>query len=160
MSLLSFLLSLIECFFTFTFWFCFSLLFLFPSGLRSQVRFALCPAATYSSRAAVSATGRVHDKAIWLMTGRGGHCRKPPAGVERSVPRRLGLLAFCALKSGYLCLEERTDTSQDRGHRGGNEGDWCHDTFFFLCICFKSILWHKNYGIFKYLPATLLGTLC
>lgn len=47
-------------------------------------------------------------------------------------PEDLALLAFCALKSGYLCLEERTDTYQDRGHRGGNEGDWCHDTFFFF----------------------------
>lgn len=33
-----------------------------PSGLRSQVRFARSPAATCSSRAADSVTGRVQDR--------------------------------------------------------------------------------------------------
>lgn len=114
------------------FLFCFSLLFLFPSGLRSQVRFALCPAATYSSRAAVSATGRVHNKAIWLMTGRGGHCRKPPAGVERSVPRRLG-------PPGLLCFKVRVPLPggkdwhlpRQRTQRGKWRGLMSWHAFFF-----------------------------
>lgn len=38
--------------------------FLFPSGLRSQVRFARCPAAICSSRAVDSVTGTVHDKTV------------------------------------------------------------------------------------------------
>lgn len=43
------------------------------SGSRSQVKFAQSPAATCSSRAVVSATGRMSCQAAGVMTGRGGY---------------------------------------------------------------------------------------
>lgn len=122
---------------------CLLFFFLVPSGLRSRVRFARCPAATCSSRAAASVTGRVHDKTVWLMAGRGGHCKKKKKErkktkqleVERAVPRRCGLLAFCAVTSACCYPEDSSDASQARGHRGQNEGDlitWCIITLYEL----------------------------
>lgn len=55
--------------------------------------------------------------------------------VERAVPRRCGLLAFCAVTSACCYPEDSSDASQARGHRGQNEGDlitWCIITLYEL----------------------------
>lgn len=120
-----------------------------PPGLRSQVRFARCPAATCSSRAAVSVTGTVHDNS--LTDDREGEdtAENPQLEVERGVPRRRGLLAFCAVTSEHFCPEDRTETSRDREHRGENRGGWSHETLS-PCMCDKLEVFPRYCPILKW----------
>ncbi len=65
----------------------------------------------------VEYTTRQYD---WWQGGQ-DTAENPQLEAERGVPRRCGLLAFCAATSALGCPEDRTDTSLDRGHRGEND---------------------------------------